>query len=310
MHAVWGVCYEAACLLCLLRRAVLWHPVPASELAGSPSGLRVSAQAASRAMTLPSEPSPMRKRARTDNQTVPPDSVLSLQEATTYVSFYVLSNSTSQYYQSGTTIVKGPLGFYGQPQDGNVARLTQLAWSSSLTSGEGKPLAKKYYIAIPGVLDEGDALGDVLLEFADILFNTANPRLITYNMELNAGLLGAEMTRCRLHGTRKRFEQLVCAQGFDLMDPCLVTWLRGTGFVFPVLQDLAQVLLPISLDGFRESGTGGDKALLYMNLAGALRVLGMTVCQRHGHKPIRVSCNRMRDNGEYDFECSRCSALL
>jgi hypothetical protein len=261
-------------------------------------------------MTLSSVPSPMRKRARTDDRTDPPDSVRSLQNAATYISFYVLSNSISQYYQRGSTSVKGPLGFHGQPQDGNVARLIQLAWSSSPTPGQGKPLVKTYYIAIPGVLDEGDALGDVLLEFADILFNATHPRLITYNMELNAGILAAEMTRCRLHSTRTRFEQLVRAQGYDLMDPSLGSWLKGTGFVFPVLQDLADELLPISLDGLPEFRTGDDEALLYMNLAGVLRTLGMTDCQRHGHKPIRVSCGRMRDNGEYDLECSRCRAML
>jgi hypothetical protein len=129
-------------------------------------------------------------------------------------------------------------------------------------------------------------------------------------MELNAGILAAEMTRCRLHSTRKRFEQLVCAQGYDLMDPNLGSWLKGTGSGFPMLQDLAEELLPISLDGLPEFRTGDDEAILYLNLAGALRTLGMTECQRHGHKPSRVSCGRMRDNGEYDFECSRCRAIL
>ena len=52
-------------------------------------------------------------------------------------------------------------------------------------------------VAIPGVVD-GDALGDVLLESSYTLMHAATPslRLITYNMELNAGILLAEMERC------------------------------------------------------------------------------------------------------------------
>ena len=110
-----------------------------------------------------------------------------------------------------------------------------------------------------------------------MLFNATRPRLMTYNMELNAGILAAEMTRCRLHSTRKRFEQLVCAQGYDLMDPSLGSWLRGTVSGFPMLQ-----LLPSSLDGLPEFRTGDDEAILQLNLTGALRTLGMTECQRHG----------------------------
>ena len=202
--------------------------------------------------------------------------------------------------------MQGPLRYFGDPEEDGSGRLIQLAWACLPTPGGGQRPAQSRYVAIPGV--QGDSLGDVLLEFIDLLLNVPNPRLVTYNMELNAGILAAEMNRCRLPYTRKRFEEIVRTRGYDLMDPDMGSWLLGTE-AFPMLDELAEAL-QIYDDGLPEFRTGEQEAALYLDLVGAAQLAGMTDCERNGHQPIRVSRGCMRDNGDYDNECRVCGAVL
>jgi hypothetical protein len=257
---------------------------------------------------LDNTPTPLRKRKQTD----PPNCVTALQGADEYMAFYVLSNSTSAYRQDvddAPTI--GPLGFYGMPQDSNTARIIQLAWGFA-APGKVPSRITERYVAIPGVV-EGDALGDVLLEFSDAHMHAATPRLrlMSYNMENNAGILLAEMDRCKLHYGRKHLERVVRTRGFDLMDPSMYAWLRGGGGqpAFPALQDIAHNMPP-GQRGFPEFRTAGDEVALYLYFAANLREMGKSECQRSGHEPMRVSRGGMRDNGEYCHDCRICGAHL
>ena len=130
-------------------------------------------------------------------------------------------------------------------------------------------------------------------------------------MELNAGILKAEMERSKLHSACEHFERLVRTRGFDLMCPNICAWLYGAKPAVPSLEDLAQETMPLGLRGLSDHRTGEDEAALYLQLTDALRKRSLSECQRSGHVPVRVwkrCC--IRDNGEFDYECSRCGIDL
>jgi hypothetical protein len=252
--------------------------------------------------------SPLRKRARTGGDAPPCVRALQGADPPTYVAFYVLSNSIGTR-RAGDVPRLGPLGFYGDPQDCHRARTIQLAWACA-APGEA-PRVTERFIAIPGIV-EGDALGDVLLEFTDALLHAATPRLrvVTFDMEKNAGILLKEMERKKLHHAANLLERLVRTRGFDLMDPDVYAWLHGGSPTYPAgLQDLARAM-PLGQRGFPELRTGSDEVASYLHFAKGLRELGMSDCQLTGHVPIRASRGCMRDNGEHSHDCGRCGAYL
>ena len=250
--------------------------------------------------------SPLRKRNREDDAV--PQCVRALQQTEMWLAFYVVSNSTST---CGADIARGPLGFYGTPDDCHHARVIHLSWAFA-APGEPPRSTTERYVRIPGVIEEGAALGDVLLQFADALLqmSASRARLVTYGMELNAGILLKEMERCSLPHAQKLLERSVRTRGFDLQDPTVYAWLSGKEPVFPTLGDLAQ-MMPPGQRGCPEFRTGGDEVALYLHVTGGLRELGMTVCEFVGHAPVRVSraCT-MRDNGVFSHDCARCGRTL
>ena len=251
--------------------------------------------------------SPQRKRVRVDNEA--PQCIRALQEAETCLAFYVLSNSTSANHAEDP-LTRGPLGFYGTAQDCHRARIIQLSWASAVP-GKAPRNATERFVKIPGIIEEGDALGDVLLQFADAVLHASTPRarLVTYNMELSAGILLKEMERCQLQHAQKILERAVRTRGFDLMDPTVYAWLNGRPPAYPALQDLASAMPP-GQRGFPEFRTGADEVALYLHFATCLREMGMSACQLVGHVPVRVSRGCMRDNGTHAHDCARCGRFL
>ena len=249
-------------------------------------------------------PTPARKRTP---MALPPV-VAALSEADQYVAFFVLSNSIEAFSDDVDT--KGVLGFCGTPAV-RKARLIQLAWARAAPGGEEASTLEQRFVAIPGVVD-GGVLGDVLLEFMDALVH-ASPhlRLVTYNMELNAGILLAEMERARLCNTYNHFERIVRTRGFDLADPHMYAWLVGGQPMFPSLGDVAKAIALPWPSGLPHHLTGEDEAALYLHLTDQIRMKSLSECQRVGHAPVRVwkrCC--LRDNGEFDYECGRCGMEL
>ena len=248
---------------------------------------------------------PQRKRARM--YTDAPQCIRALQEAEVFFAFYVLSESTSTYHPGE---VSGQLGFFGMPQDCQRARVIQLSWAL-VTLGEAPRDVTERYVKIPGVIEEGDMLGDVLLQFADALLHATTTRLrvVTFNMELSAGILLQEMERCQLHYARKSLERAVRSCGFDLMDPTVYAWLTGRPLAYPRLQDLA-LAMPPGQRCYPRFRTGADEVALYLHFIAGLREMGMSACQLAGHVPFRVSRTQMRDNGEHSYNCARCGTYL
>ena len=311
-------------LLDMLEYMLLWRRMPARALAHTSLRVRTYRPEPAAALTPldempcegllwpPSEvasdvASPLRKRARKDGDA--PPCIRALQGADpTYVAFYVLSNSIGNH-RAGDVPRRGPLGFYGDPQDCHRARTIQLAWACA-APGEA-PRVTERFIAIPGIV-EGDELGDVLLEFTDALLHAATPRLrvVTFGMEKNACILLKEMERKHLHHAREHLERLVRTRGFDLLDPDVYAWLHDGPPAYPAgLQDLARAM-PLGQRGFPELRTGSDEVASYLHFAKGLRELGMSDCQLTGHVPVRTSRGCMRDNGEYSHDCGRCGAYL
>ena len=106
-----------------------------------------------------------------------PPSVAALREADQYVAFFVLSNSIDALVD-GEVDTKGALGFCGTPAV-HKARLIQLAWACAAPGEEKASKVEQRFVAIPGVVD-GGVLGDVLLEFMDVLVHTSpHMRLVT-----------------------------------------------------------------------------------------------------------------------------------
>ena len=257
-------------------------------------------------LSLSDVASPQRKRARMETEV--PQSIRALQDAESYFAFYVLSNSISTY-RAGEPLVSGPLGFHGIPQDSRCARVILLAWACAAPGEVPRGVASRY-VAIPGVVD-GEVLGDVLMEFADALLHAATTRfrVVTFNMELSAGILMQEMERCQLHHAREHLERAVRTYGFDLMDPTVYAWLHGKAPAYPALPDIASAM-PLGQRGFPEFRTGADEVALYLHFATALREMGRPACQLAGHMPIRVARGCMRDNGMHSHDCARCGRYL
>ena len=249
-------------------------------------------------------PTPSRKRC----QMALPPGVATLREADLYVAFYVLSNSIEG--PSDDVDATGALGYCGTPNV-HKARVIQLAWACASPGERKASTLEQRFVAIPGVV-EGGVLGDVLLEFMDAVVH-ASPRLrlITYNMELNAGILLAEMARAKLCNAYNHFERIVRTRGFDLADPHMYGWLAGGQPMFPSLEEIAKNSALPWPSGLPDHLTGEDEAALYLHLTDQIRTKSLSECQRVGHVPVRVwkrCC--LRDNGEFDYECSRCGIDL
>ena len=253
--------------------------------------------------------SPRRKRPHVDTET--PQSIRAL-DAETYFAFFVLSNSLGADRACDSPPARGPLGFYGAPHDCLRARLIQLSWTSCEPSAAPQAV-KERFVRIPGVIDEGEALGDVLLEFADALLHASAPRvrLVTNNVELNVGILLREMERCQLRHARKMLERAVRTRGVDLMCPSAYAWLTRGPLAYPSLENLAGVMPP-GQRGFPEFRTGADEVALYLHFAAGLQELaaGVSLCELVGHEPVRVSRMQPRDNGVYSHDCARCGRFL
>ena len=251
--------------------------------------------------------SPQRKRVRVDTEA--PLSIRALREVETCISFHVLSNSIHADC-SGDPSIRGPLGFHGAPRDCHRARLIQLSWASG-RPGEAPHTSTERSVRIPEVIEEGEPLGEVLLAFADALLQASAPhvRVVTYDMELNVGILLKEMQRCQLLNAQEILERAVRTRGIDLKDPTVYAWLTGMPPSYPALHDLAQVMPP-GQRGFPEFRTGADEVALYLHFTAGLRELGMTTCELDGHIPVRVSRGCLRDNGVYSHDCARCGCHL
>ena len=238
----------------------------------------------------------------------PPLGVARLNEVDQYVAFCVHSNSIDVL--GDDVDARGPLGYFGTPAV-REARLIQLAWASAAPGEERAGTREQRYVAIPGVVD-GGALGDVLLDFMDTLIHTS-PRisLVTYNMELNAGIVLAEMERAKLCKAYRMFERLVRCRGFDLADPYTYAWLIDGTPAFPQLDDVVKWSVQPWPGGVPQPLTGEDEAAIYIQLTDKIRAHGLSNCLMFGHDPVRVwkrCCPR--DNGEYEYECERCGMSL
>ena len=116
------------------------------------------------------------KRAREEVET--PLSVRALQDTDTCMAFHVLSDSTS-CCRAEDLLTLGPLGFHAAAaQDGHRAHITQLSWACAAL-GEAPRHTTERFVKVPGSIETGDELGDVLIQFADALLHASTPRTRT-----------------------------------------------------------------------------------------------------------------------------------